>query len=49
MKDVNGWPALIGRTSGAVNFVITIETDGALIAAIRNVVNPEKLGLRHTD
>ena len=43
MKDVNGWPALIGRTSGAVNFVITIETDGALIAAIRNIVNPEKL------
>ena len=41
-KDVNGWPAPIGRTSGAVNFVMTIETDGALIAAIRNIDRIER-------
>jgi RNA polymerase sigma-70 factor (ECF subfamily) len=49
IKDVNGWPALIGRTGGDVRFVITIEIEDALISTIRNVVNPEKLALRHTD
>jgi RNA polymerase sigma-70 factor (ECF subfamily) len=41
--DVNGWPALVARTSGVASAVITIETDGTHILAIRNVVNPEKL------
>jgi RNA polymerase sigma-70 factor (ECF subfamily) len=49
ISDVNGWPALIGRIDGQTRFVLTIETDGAAIAAIRNVVNPEKLHLRHLD
>jgi RNA polymerase sigma-70 factor (ECF subfamily) len=49
VKDVNGWPALVGRTSASVSFVITIETDGTRITTIRNVVNPEKLVLRHVD
>jgi len=47
ITDVNGWPALVGRSGGAVTFVINIETDGAKIATIRSVLNPEKLLLRH--
>jgi RNA polymerase sigma-70 factor, ECF subfamily len=49
VEDVNGWPALIGRAGAAIHFVITIETDGAQITTIRNVVNPEKLDLRRVD
>jgi RNA polymerase sigma-70 factor (ECF subfamily) len=49
VKDVNGWPALVGRTSAGISFVIAIETDGTHITTIRNVVNPEKLVLRHVD
>lgn len=41
--DVNGWPAFVARTSGVASAVMSIETDGARILAIRNVVNPEKL------
>jgi RNA polymerase sigma-70 factor (ECF subfamily) len=47
ITDVNGWPALVGRSGGAVTFVLNIETDGAQIATIRNVLNPQKLLLRH--
>jgi hypothetical protein len=49
VKDVNGWPALVGRTSAGISLVITIETDGTRITTIRNVVNPDKLVLRHVD
>lgn len=49
VRDVNGWPALVGRTGAGVSFVIGIETDGARITAIRNVVNPDKLALRPID
>jgi RNA polymerase sigma-70 factor (ECF subfamily) len=41
--EVNGWPALVGHSDGAVNVVMTIETDGNTIFALRDVVNPEKL------
>jgi len=41
--DINGWPALIGRHQGKPAFVMSIETDGRQILAIRNVVNPDKL------
>jgi RNA polymerase sigma-70 factor (ECF subfamily) len=41
--DVNGWPAFVARTSGVASAVMSIETDGTHILAIRNVVNPEKL------
>ena len=34
ISDVNGWPALVGRSGGAVTFVISIETDGAKVATI---------------
>jgi RNA polymerase sigma-70 factor (ECF subfamily) len=43
--EVNGWPALVGRDAGRVNAIITIETEGAAIVAVRNVVNPDKLRL----
>jgi RNA polymerase sigma-70 factor (ECF subfamily) len=43
---INGWPAIVVRQAGAVFAVINIETDGDQILAIRNVINPEKLGLR---
>jgi len=41
--DVNGWPALVGRRGGVANLVLSIETDGSRIIAVRNVVNPDKL------
>jgi RNA polymerase sigma-70 factor, ECF subfamily len=49
LQRINGWPALVGRSGGEVNAVITIETDGQQIVAVRNVVNPEKLGLVAVD
>jgi RNA polymerase sigma-70 factor (ECF subfamily) len=47
ITDVNGWPALVGRLGETVSFVINIETDGARIVAIRSVLAPQKLLLRH--
>jgi RNA polymerase sigma-70 factor, ECF subfamily len=49
ITDVNGWPAVIGRIGGAVIFVVNIETDGGRITAIRSMLNPEKLLLRHVN
>ena len=46
VRLVNGWPALVGGSQGQVNAVVTIETDGSRILAVRNVLNPEKLKLR---
>ena len=43
MLEVNGWPALVGRLGGTANFVLSIETDGQRIIALRNVVDPDKL------
>jgi RNA polymerase sigma-70 factor (ECF subfamily) len=43
VRDINGWPALIGFHQGRVAFAMSIETDGQRIVAIRNVVNPDKL------
>lgn len=47
ITDINGWPALVARASGVVTFVMNIETDGEKIVAIRSMLNPEKLFLRH--
>jgi RNA polymerase sigma-70 factor (ECF subfamily) len=47
IADVNGWPAVVGRVGGIVTFVINIETDGDRIVAIRSMLSPEKLHLRH--
>jgi len=49
ISDVNGWPAIIARSGGAVSFVINIETDGEQIVTIRSVLNPQKLHLRHVN
>lgn len=45
VRPINGWPALVGRSRGQVNVVLTIETDGRQIVALRNVANPDKLRL----
>jgi RNA polymerase sigma-70 factor (ECF subfamily) len=45
VERINGWPALVARARERVIGVVNIETDGARIFSIRNVVNPEKLGL----
>ncbi len=42
--DLNGWPALLLRSGGAVVTASQVETDGELIHAICATVNPEKLG-----
>jgi RNA polymerase sigma-70 factor (ECF subfamily) len=43
VEDVNGWPAIVWRKDGVAHGVLTIETDGELIHAVRMVLNPEKL------
>jgi RNA polymerase sigma-70 factor (ECF subfamily) len=43
LVEVNGWPALVLRLNGAVFDVMSFETDGEHIHAIRSVLNPEKL------
>jgi RNA polymerase sigma-70 factor (ECF subfamily) len=45
VRPINGWPALVGRLARKVNAIVTIETDGTRISAIRNVLNPDKLSL----
>jgi RNA polymerase sigma-70 factor (ECF subfamily) len=44
-RAVNGWPALVARNRERVVAIINIETDGQKIAAIRNLINPDKLAL----
>lgn len=42
--EVNGQPALIGRDAGGqVLAVLTLETSGGTVHAVRGVVNPDKL------
>lgn len=43
LTEVNGWPSVILRLSGALFDVMSFETDGEHIHAIRSVLNPEKL------
>ncbi|HWA78165.1 MAG TPA: RNA polymerase sigma factor SigJ [Polyangiaceae bacterium] len=49
ITDVNGWPAIVGRSGGAVTFVINVETDGEKITTIRSVLDPRKLVLREVN
>ena len=44
-RTINGWPALVGVLNGQVNAVLSIETDGQRIVAVRNAINPDKLAL----
>ncbi len=43
IAEVNGWPSVVVRLNGAVFDVISLETDGERIHAIRAVLNPDKL------
>lgn len=43
VREINGWPALLGFVGGRLFNVLQIETDGAHIVRIRTTVNPEKL------
>ena len=43
MRDVNGWPALVGFVAGKPALVLEIETDGAQIYTVSMVLNPTKL------
>ncbi|MFV8753400.1 RNA polymerase sigma-70 factor [Nannocystaceae bacterium ST9] len=47
LAEINGWPSLLLRRGTTVFLVLSIETDGERIHAIRMVLNPDKLeGLR---
>jgi RNA polymerase sigma-70 factor (ECF subfamily) len=46
---INGWPALVCTNAGRIELVMSIETDGHQIFAIRNVLNPDKLRLPRID
>lgn len=41
--EVNGLPALLVRVNGQIFAVLTLEVDGDVIRAIRNIANPDKL------
>jgi RNA polymerase sigma-70 factor (ECF subfamily) len=43
VEEINGWPALVVRVGGKPAGVVSLETDGEQIFAIRSVVNPDKL------
>jgi RNA polymerase sigma-70 factor, ECF subfamily len=45
VRTINGWPALVSTSSGVVDVIINIETDGEHIFSVRNVLNPDKLHL----
>jgi RNA polymerase sigma-70 factor (ECF subfamily) len=41
--EVNGLPALLVRVKGHIVAVITLEVEGDVVRAIRNIANPDKL------
>jgi RNA polymerase sigma-70 factor, ECF subfamily len=43
IAEINGLPALVVRSAGRVVSIVDIETDGARILSVRNIVNPDKL------
>lgn len=43
--DVNGWPAVLIRSSDLPYAVVQLETDGEHIFAVRATLNPDKLQL----
>ena len=49
IREVNGWPAIVGSTHGGVELVITVATDGQRIHAIHNTIAPDKLRLARID
>jgi RNA polymerase sigma-70 factor, ECF subfamily len=49
IREINGWPALVAHGADGISFVITFETDGSRIHAIRSILAPDKLRLSHID
>ncbi|MCX6050213.1 MAG: RNA polymerase sigma-70 factor [Chloroflexi bacterium] len=45
--EANGLPALLIRIKGQIAGVLTLEVEGDLICAVRNVANPDKLAHLH--
>jgi len=43
VEEINGWPAMVVHVPGRLAGVVSLETDGERIFAIRSVVNPDKL------
>lgn len=43
MREINGWPALLLQQGGRVAVVLSIETDGEQVHAVRLVLHPDKL------
>jgi RNA polymerase sigma-70 factor (ECF subfamily) len=43
VEEINGWPAMVIRREGRLTAVVTLETDGERIFAIRSILNPDKL------
>lgn len=47
IREVNGWPALIGYWGDQLYSVMQLETDGHEIVSVRTTVNPDKLRYVH--
>ena len=43
VEEINGWPTFVMRVNGALFSVMSLETDGEQVWAVRSVVNPDKL------
>lgn len=43
VEEINGWPAMVVHIAGKLVGVVSLETDGERIFAIRSIVNPDKL------
>lgn len=43
VEEVNGAPAVVARTDGAITSILTFAFDGRRIAELNSVVNPDKL------
>jgi RNA polymerase sigma-70 factor (ECF subfamily) len=47
VREINGWPALVGYWGERLYSVMQLETDGQEIVSIRTTVNPDKLRFVH--
>jgi RNA polymerase sigma-70 factor (ECF subfamily) len=49
VRPINGWPAVVATSADGIELILTLETDGDRIHAIRNILAPDKLSLAHID
>lgn len=49
VRSINGWPGLVGSTPDRIELILTFETDGSHIHAIRNILARDKLRLSRID